>query len=89
MCLPLLFSLCWILIVVFEKGLFIFFSPANQFEVDLTPRKSCIKLMIQEELTKLADDGDDEEEDISEKEDDDDMAVDVVPPAVAAAEVKV
>lgn len=39
---------------------------AKRFTADLTPRKSAIKLMIQEELTKLADadeaDEDEEEE---------------------------
>ncbi|GKV44597.1 hypothetical protein SLEP1_g51761 [Rubroshorea leprosula] len=34
---------------------------AQQFNTDLTPRKSSIKLMIQEELTKLADEADDED----------------------------
>ncbi|KAF8031711.1 hypothetical protein BT93_D0817 [Corymbia citriodora subsp. variegata] len=34
---------------------------AEQFDADLTPRKSSIKLMIQEELTKLADEADDED----------------------------
>ncbi|KAL2495967.1 neurofilament medium polypeptide-like [Forsythia ovata] len=36
---------------------------AKRFSMDLTPRKSSIKLMIQDELTKLADGQDDEEED--------------------------
>ncbi|XP_059591308.1 DEK domain-containing chromatin-associated protein 4 isoform X1 [Vitis vinifera] len=35
---------------------------ARQFETDLTARKSSIKLIIQEELTKLADEVDDEDE---------------------------
>ncbi|XP_059666552.1 DEK domain-containing chromatin-associated protein 4-like [Cornus florida] len=35
---------------------------AGRFNTDLTPRKSSIKLMIQDELTKLAEEGDDEEE---------------------------
>lgn len=30
--------------------------------MDLTPRKSSIKLMIQDELTKLADEGDDDDD---------------------------
>jgi len=30
--------------------------------MDLTPRKSSIKLMIQDELTKLADEADDEDD---------------------------
>ncbi|XWS51744.1 hypothetical protein CRYUN_Cryun11dG0009800 [Craigia yunnanensis] len=34
---------------------------AQHFDTDLTPRKSSIKLMIQEELTKLADEADDED----------------------------
>lgn len=36
--------------------------PAKRFNTDLTPRKSSIKIMIQEELTKLADEADDEED---------------------------
>lgn len=35
----------------------------QRFDTDLTPRKLSIKLMIQEELTKLADDEDGEEDD--------------------------
>ncbi|XVF70883.1 hypothetical protein PTKIN_Ptkin11bG0198100 [Pterospermum kingtungense] len=35
---------------------------AKRFDTDLTPRKSSIKAIIQEELTKLADEGDDEED---------------------------
>uniref|UniRef100_A0A5B7A544 DEK-C domain-containing protein n=1 Tax=Davidia involucrata TaxID=16924 RepID=A0A5B7A544_DAVIN len=35
---------------------------AGKFNMDLTPRKSSIKLMIQDELTKLADEADDEED---------------------------
>ncbi|XAR67370.1 hypothetical protein NMG60_11002099 [Bertholletia excelsa] len=34
----------------------------GRFRMDLTPRKSSIKLMIQDELTKLADEADDEED---------------------------
>lgn len=34
----------------------------KRFNTDLTPRKSDIKLMIQDELTKLADEADDDEE---------------------------
>ncbi|XP_044498592.1 protein DEK [Mangifera indica] len=34
---------------------------AQRFDMDLTPRKSSIKLMIQEELTKLADEAGDED----------------------------
>ncbi|THG21565.1 DNA ligase 1 isoform X2 [Camellia sinensis] len=35
---------------------------AGRFKMDLTPRKASIKFMIQEELTKLADEADDEED---------------------------
>ncbi|CAI9755025.1 unnamed protein product [Fraxinus pennsylvanica] len=35
---------------------------AKRFDVDLTPRKSIIKLMIQDELTKLAEEQDEEDE---------------------------
>lgn len=35
---------------------------AKKFDTDLTPRKSAIKLVIQEELQKLADEADDEED---------------------------
>lgn len=42
------------------NGKFDHFS-AERFDMDLTPRKSSIKLMIQEELTKLADEADDED----------------------------
>lgn len=41
------------------KLLFIF--SAKRYDVDLNPRKASIKLMIQEELTKLADEADDED----------------------------
>ncbi|EPS60150.1 hypothetical protein M569_14654 [Genlisea aurea] len=41
---------------------------AKKFDVDLAPRKAGIKLMIQEELTKLADAEDDEEEEEEEEE---------------------
>lgn len=43
---------------------------AKQFDMDLSPRKASIKIMIQEELTKLADeaDGEDEEEDAEKDE---------------------
>ncbi|KAL9262893.1 DEK domain-containing chromatin-associated protein 3-like protein [Drosera capensis] len=42
---------------------------AKQFNTDLTPRKSSIKLMIQEELTKLAEEDDeDEDEEAAGKE---------------------
>lgn len=40
----------------------LFHVSARQFETDLTARKSSIKLIIQEELTKLADEVDDEDE---------------------------
>lgn len=36
--------------------------------MDLTPRKASIKIMIQEELTKLADEADDEDEEDAEKD---------------------
>ena len=36
-------------------------SAAKQFNTDLAPRKAAIKLMIQDELTKLADEADDED----------------------------
>lgn len=36
---------------------------ATLYKVDLTPRKASIKLMIQEELTKLADEAEDNEDD--------------------------
>lgn len=42
------------------NGNFDHFS-AQRFDMDLTPRKSSIKLMIQEELTKLADEAGDED----------------------------
>jgi signal recognition particle GTPase len=43
---------------------------AKEFTEDLTPRKSSIKMIIQEELTKLADEEEEEEkkEEDSEKE---------------------
>lgn len=41
---------------------------AKQYDMDLTPRKASIKLMIQEELTKLAAEADDEEEDDEEED---------------------
>ena len=34
---------------------------ARQFDTDLTPRKSLIKIMIQKELTKLADEADEDD----------------------------
>ncbi|KAA8527062.1 hypothetical protein F0562_008709 [Nyssa sinensis] len=44
---------------------------AGKFNTDLAPRKSSIKLMIQDELTKLADEADDEEDEgDAEKEED-------------------
>ena len=39
--------------------------------MDLTPRKSSIKLMIQDELTKLADEGDDDDEEDGDSGNDD------------------
>ncbi|KAL2455510.1 DEK domain-containing chromatin associated protein [Forsythia ovata] len=41
---------------------------AKRFSTDLTPRKSSIKLMIQEELTKLAGESDDEDKGDAEKD---------------------
>lgn len=41
---------------------------AKQFDVDLNPKKASIKVMIQEELTKLADEADDEDEEEEETE---------------------
>lgn len=41
---------------------------AKQFDMDLTPRKSAIKIMIQEELSKLADEANDDEEDADGKD---------------------
>lgn len=35
---------------------------AKKFDADLTPRKASIKTIIQEELTKLADEEEEEEE---------------------------
>lgn len=52
------------------------FLSAKQFETDLTDRKSSIKLMIQDELTKLADEADDDDD---EEEDTD--KVEATPPA--------
>nr|GEV05095.1 hypothetical protein [Tanacetum cinerariifolium] len=42
---------------------------AKRFDTELTSRKASIKLMIQEELTKLADEADDEDEEEPEKTD--------------------
>jgi len=47
---------------------------ARKFNADLTPRKSSIKLMIQEELTKLADGADDEEDGEGEAEKDENQS---------------
>ena len=41
-------------------------AAAKQFNTDLAPRKSAIKLMIQDELTKLAEEADDEDEEEEE-----------------------
>ena len=43
---------------------------AGQFDADLSLRKSAIKLMIQEELTKLADEADEEDEEEGDAEKD-------------------
>ena len=40
---------------------------AKRFDTDLTSRKALIKLMIQEELTKLANEADKEDEEEPEK----------------------
>lgn len=42
---------------------------AKQYDMDLAPRKASIKLMIQEELTKLADEADDEDGEEDAKKD--------------------
>lgn len=42
---------------------------AKRFNTELTPRKASIKLMIQDELTKLADEGDQEAEGDAVKDD--------------------
>lgn len=41
---------------------------AKKFYTDLTPRKSFAKLMIQDELTKLADEADYEEDEVDIEE---------------------
>ncbi|MCH89184.1 protein DEK-like [Trifolium medium] len=41
---------------------------AEQFDGDLTPKKAAIKLMIQEELEKLAEEADESEEDEEDAE---------------------
>lgn len=41
---------------------------AKQFDMDLTPRKASIKIIIQEELTKLADEAEEEEGDAENDE---------------------
>lgn len=52
-----------ILILEFSCWLHPNFSlSARQFDTDLSVRKSSIKVMIQEELTKLADEADEEED---------------------------
>lgn len=43
---------------------------AKEFKEDLTPRKSSIKLIIQEELSKLAEEAEEEEEEEEKKEED-------------------
>lgn len=47
---------------------------ARQFSMDLAPRKSSIKLMIQEELTKLADEADDEDDGDADAEKDENQS---------------
>ncbi|XP_043691228.1 myb-like protein V isoform X5 [Telopea speciosissima] len=46
---------------------------ARRFSMDLTPRKSAIKLLIQEELTKLADEAEDNEDDDGEGDEKEDQ----------------
>ncbi|XP_042477772.1 uncharacterized protein LOC122059152 [Macadamia integrifolia] len=46
---------------------------ARRFKMDLTQRKSAIKLLIQEELTKLADEAEDNEEDDGEGDEKEDQ----------------
>ena len=41
----------------------------DRYKIDLTPRKSAIKIMIQEELTRLSKEDDDEDEDEDGNED--------------------
>lgn len=50
---------------IFLAFAFMFFLPisAGHYGIDLTPRKAAIKLMIQEELTKLAEQEEDDEND--------------------------
>ncbi|KAE9614738.1 hypothetical protein Lalb_Chr04g0247871 [Lupinus albus] len=43
---------------------------AKQFDADLTPRKASIKIIIQEELTKLAEEAEDEEDEDAENAED-------------------
>ena len=59
-----------ILILVFTFWVHPNFSPlsARQFDTDLSVRKSSIKVMIQEELTKLADEADEEDGEDAEKD---------------------
>lgn len=47
-----------------SEVLHLFTISGTEFNADLTPKKATVKLMIQEELTKLADaeDGDQEDE---------------------------
>lgn len=51
----------------------------KQFSTDLTPRKSSIKVIIQEKLTKLADDEADEEDDDEDGDGDGDAGKDKKP----------
>lgn len=44
------------------------FVSAHRFDTDLTPRKAAIKLLIQEELTKLADEAEDDDDDDGDAE---------------------
>lgn len=60
----------WIWYCCPHTWLNLFQFSAQQFDTDLTPRKSSIKLIIQEELTKLADEADDEEDEEGDAEKD-------------------
>lgn len=52
----------WPLSLFLSNAWHLFSSAAKRFDTDLMPRKSSIKIMIQDELTKLADEEDDEED---------------------------
>lgn len=50
---------------------------AKKFDADLTPRKASIKTIIQEELTKLADEEEEEEEGDAENDENQSIGQDV------------